>query len=134
MILQACQIVDVTGQETSEPSLATGPAPSQLSDPKQNKDITLTRPNTVLLHATVAGGKAYRGLFMGAMANEIASADNVTDIYEMFRKAATKMKKGAPACVLSQIPKFETTADKKLVLPAEAKQADNPDGPLCILL
>ena len=104
----------------------------QEEDQTQNQYITLKRQNTVLLHATVSGGVAYRGLFLGAMGEEIGTADNDTDIYEMFCKAVAKMKKDAPAC---QIPKFESTADKKLVLPAEAKQADNThNSALCTLL
>mgnify|MGYP001801061152 CR=1 FL=1 len=106
----------------------------QEEDQTQNQYITLKRPNTVLLHATVSGGVAYRGLFLGAMGEEIGTTDNVTDIYEMYRKAVAKMKKDAPACVLRQIPKFESTADKNLVLPAEAKQAHKKqEYPRCIL-
>ena len=72
MLLQACQDADrsfvfhTTVGGTPEPD----PAPTQLTDPHQDQHITLTRPHTVLLLATVRGGVAYRGVFTGAMADQ----------------------------------------------------------------
>ena len=39
-----------------------------------DQHVQLTRPNTVLLSATVTGGKAERGVFTGAIANQIIDA------------------------------------------------------------
>ena len=82
-----------------------------------NKDqhITLTRPHTVLLQATVRGGVAYRGQFTGSMAEELHSADGNKDIYAMFNDAAAKLREetdGDP-----QNPRFESVTYKTLVLP-----------------
>ena len=60
VLIQACQAADRT---TRVPG--SDPAPTQLSDPHRDQHITLTRPHTVLLLATVRDGLAYRGVFTG---------------------------------------------------------------------
>ena len=79
MLLQACQ-VDESKLAQYTTLKSHDPAPSSLSDPLSNQHITLTRPHTVLLLATVRGGVAYRGVFTGAMADEFRSADGKKDI------------------------------------------------------
>ena len=66
--MQACQAADPRLGASSAKS--QDPAPTSPSDPGSNQHITLTRPNTVLLLATVRGGVADRGVFSGAMANQ----------------------------------------------------------------
>lgn len=50
--------------------------------PNDSIDIKIRRPNTALLSAT-----AYRGIFIGAIADQFSMADGVTDISRMFEKA-----------------------------------------------
>ena len=117
ILIQACQDADrafashATGGGKAEPD----PAPTQLSDPHRDQHITLTRPHTVLLLATVRGGVAYRGVFTGAMADQFRSADGSTEIHTMFTRAAAKVNQ-SPGCS-NQDPKFEGTLKKTLVLP-----------------
>ena len=120
ILIQACQDADralashATGGGTPEPD----PAPTQLSDPHTDQHITLTRPNTVLLLATVRGGVAYRGVFTGAMADQFRSADGKKDINAMFALAASSTKQKR-----EQIPFFGSTAHKILILPPVETQA-----------
>ena len=118
ILIQACQdanrallVSNATAGATVEPD----PAPTQLSDPHRDQHITLTRPHTVLLLATVRGGVAYRGVFTGAMADQFRSADGSTEIHTMFTRAAAKVNQ-SPGCS-NQDPKFEGTLKKTLVLP-----------------
>ena len=97
---------------------------TQLSDPQRDQHITLTRPNTVLLLATVRGGVAYRGLFTGAMADQFRSADGKKDINAMFTLAANSTRQrndGLPGA--EQIPKLENTTHKFLILPPVETEA-----------
>ena len=102
------------GGGTPEPD----PAPTQLSDPHRDQHITLTRPNTVLLLATVRGGVAYRGVFIGAMADQFRSADGKKDMNAMFTLAANSTRQKH-----EQIPKLENTTHKFLILPPVETQA-----------
>ena len=88
MIIQACQVAPVVRQNGCCDE--SDPIPLQYSDPNKDQHITLTRPHTVLLHAT--GGVTYRGQFTGAMAEELHSADGSKDIYAMFNDAAAKLR------------------------------------------
>ena len=83
MLIQACQVAS-PGEQSSTSS---DPAPVQVSDPHVDQHITLLRPHTVLLLATVRGGKAIRGAFTGAMADEFRSADGKMTVDEMFDRA-----------------------------------------------
>ena len=60
VLLQACQGGDRTTLNT-----VSDPLPTQKSDPHRDQHITLTRPHTVMLLATVRDGLAYRGVFTG---------------------------------------------------------------------
>ena len=120
ILIQACQDADraltshATGGGTPEPD----PAPTQLSDPHRDQHITLTRPNTVLLLATVRGGVAYRGIFTGAMADQFRSADGKKDINAMFTLAANSTRQRIDGSLAAeQIPKLESTTYKFLILP-----------------
>lgn len=88
-------------------------------DPLDNKHIVLTRPNTVLLMATVTGGEAIRGAYTGAIAKQIRKADGKTDIHEMHTQAVNQMmKNGKQAGSTHQIPEYrDTLMGKKLILP-----------------
>ena len=109
-----------TGGGTPEPD----PAPTQLSDPHRDQHITLTRPNTVLLLATVRGGVAYRGVFTGAMADQFRSADGKKDINAMFTLAANSTRqRNDGSLAAEQIPKLESTTHKLLILPPVQTQA-----------
>mgnify|MGYP001792504309 FL=1 len=121
MLIQACQeaniallVTEATTGATAEPD----PAPTQLSDPHRDQHITLTRPHTVLLLATVRGGVAYRGVFTGAMADQFRSADGEKDINTMFTLAASlTVQKLVERNVPEQTPKLESTTNKFLILP-----------------
>ena len=113
--MQACQAADLRLGASS--AKTQYPAPTQLSDPGSNQHITLTRPHTVLLLATVRGGVAYCGVFTGAMADLFRSSDGNTDIYTMFNKAVDEMKRNHPLEISQQNPKFESVTDKVLDLP-----------------
>ena len=86
MLIQACQEANkslaplVNEFGTHEPD----PAPTQLSDPHSHQHITLSRPHTVLLLATVRGGVAYRGVFTGA------SSDLLT-VLQRFTQCSPKL-------------------------------------------
>ena len=60
VLLQACP-----GGNRTTSGAASDPLPTQKSDPHRDQHITLTRPHTVLLLATVRDGLAVRGLFTG---------------------------------------------------------------------
>ena len=115
MLLQACQVADDSQLAKYTTLKSHDPAPSSLSDPLSNQHITLTRPHTVLLLATVRGGVAYRGVFTGAMADEFRSADGKKDIYAMFTSAAAKVA-ATPGCE-NQDKRFESTTKKTFILP-----------------
>lgn len=81
--------------------------------------ISLTRPNTVLLSATVPGGKAYRGAFTGALSDQIRHADGKADILKMFQQANKQLQKEHPM----QTPVLWSTLSKYLVLPPSIQVA-----------
>ena len=86
------------------------------SKKRVDQHVQLTRPNTVLLSATVTGGKAERGVFTGAIANQIIDAKEGKYIYNIFIGACEQMKSSG-----SQIPEFRSTLRKPLVLPAASE-------------
>ena len=51
------------------------PLPWNSQDKYKNQHITLNRPNTALLLATMRGGLALRGVFTGSLANQFRKAD-----------------------------------------------------------
>lgn len=115
MLLQACQGAHRRNLAETDPAV-----PTQLSDPRGDQHITLTRPHTVLLLSTIRGRKAKRRLFTGAMADEFRSADGKKDIHAMFIKAHDAMKRNNPEAA-DRYPEYRTTTEKFLILPP-AKQ------------
>ena len=125
MLLQACQVADAPSSMNSS-VVQSDPAPTQLSDPQKDQHITLTRPHTVLLLATVREGVAYRGVFTGAMADEFRTADGKKDIYTMFNTAATAMEGLIPEGHSAQNPEFRSSTKKMLVFPPALFTAIQP--------
>ena len=78
--------------------------------PTQTLNIILRRPHTVLLLSTVTGGLAYRGVFTGAIADEIRMSDGETDILTMFTRAAKKARSRG------QTPEVRSTMENTLFL------------------
>lgn len=112
MLVQACQVASpIQGNSSYDP------APVQLSDKDRNQHITLLRPETVLLLATVRGGKAKRGAFTGAMADEFREADGKKDIGYMFDSAVYKLKQDPDCESICQCPEFRKTTSKVLIMP-----------------
>ena len=88
-MIQACQ-ESASFQKERDHSL--DPLPWNSQDKYKNQHITLTRPNTALLLATMRGGLALRGVFTGAMANQFRKADGNKDISSMFYDACVELK------------------------------------------
>ena len=78
--------------------------------PTQTLNIILRRPHSVLLLSTVTGGLAYRGVFTGAIADEIRMSDGETDILTMFTRAAKKARSRG------QTPEVRSTMENTLFL------------------
>ena len=74
--------------------------------------ITLERPHTVLLLASLRGGYATRGAYTNAMADEFRKVDGKSDIYEMHSRAVVSMQGGL---TITQTPEFGSTLVKQLV-------------------
>ena len=68
------------------------PLPWNSQDKYKNQHITLDRPNTALLLATMRGGLALRGVFTGSLANQFRKADGKKDISAMFHDACVELK------------------------------------------
>ena len=79
--------------------------------PTQTLNIILRRPHSVLLLSTVRGGLAYRGLFTGAIADQICMSDGETDIYTMFTRAAGMLTNQ------DQTPEVRGPLEKSLIFP-----------------
>ena len=75
--------------------------------------ITLERPHTVLLLASLRGGYATRGAYTNAMADEFRKADGTSDIYEMHSRAVVSIQR---ELAIIQTPEFRSTLAKLLVL------------------
>ena len=115
MLIQACQVASpgASGISTTDPAQKQ----NQISDPQQDTHITLTRPHTLLLLATVRGGKAIRAAFTGAMADQFRSADGKTDLSVMFDRASEIMDEREDCQYIGQCPEFRKTTKKQLILP-----------------
>ena len=120
VIIQACQGVTVTSP--SAPA-ATQADARRGNPPLEKHSIELTRPHTLLLMSTVAGGSATRGAFTGAIGRQIAKADGRTPIYHMIAEAKVDMDR----TITDQTSEVRDTLKRKLVLPA-------PTAEVCYLL
>ena len=103
MLLQACQV-----SNNGSSRISTG----------IDRHLQLTRPNTVLLSATMTGGKAERGVFTGAMAEQVRKTKCKTDIYQLFTSAREHMKNNGSGY---QVPEFRSTLLEPLCLPVAPK-------------
>lgn len=68
----------------------------------------------MLLLATVTGGKATRGAYTGALADQFLKADGVIDFYGMHLNAVNCMEKENGD---EQVPEYRDTLGKRLILP-----------------
>ena len=113
MLIQACQdnssLAEVLGTDTA--------VPTSISDPLQNQHVKLQRPDTVLMLASVREGKALRGAFTGAIADELRSADGKKDIFKMFQRASRTVATDPECMKVDQHPELRATNTKDLVLP-----------------
>lgn len=80
--------------------------------------IILQRPNTIMLHSTVADGSSLRGEYIRAIVKQIMNSDGRTDIYTMHTRAAEEVKMNQQFQTQTQTPKYESTVTKTLCLPA----------------
>ena len=87
------------------------------AEPNEEKHIVLTRPNTLLLMSTVTGGNSIRGVFTGALADQIATADGKKSIEDMQAQARVEMQSYRHQLYHMQIPEMRSTLMKRLVLP-----------------
>ena len=98
MIIQACQHTETTQIEA--------PADTDMamrSSSAADTHITLERPHTVILQATLRGGYAKRGGYSNSIAEQLRQADDKTDVHE-------RLKHGD-----AQTPQFTSTLKKKLL-------------------
>ena len=82
--------------------------------PCESTYVTLTRPHTALLFATVRGGLAERGAYTIALADKLASSKRRKDIYDIHRRAVKELRKNHG---IEQTPEFRSTLEKEFVLP-----------------
>ena len=118
LVIQACQVFTNQQLPPVSSDARQGCAPEE-----EGKHIVLQRPHTLLLLSSITGGSAQRGLYTGALADQIARADGKTTIEEMQSRARVQMLQQHPDCSW-QIPEMRSTLLKRLVLP-ESKKADN---------
>ena len=83
------------------------------SSSAEESRITLERPHTALLLASLRGGYATRGAYTNAMADEYRKVDGKSDIYEMHSRAVASMQR---ELTITQTPEFRSTLAKRLVL------------------
>ena len=107
--MQACQAAPA---KLTENLTSKDPLPTQFSDPYNDQHVSLCRPNTVLLLATVRGSVAVRGLFLKTIGKAISAADGKSDIYDMFNQAAAEVI----AQYSYQHPKFHFTTSEDTLL------------------
>ena len=82
--------------------------------PDDQTHIILNRSDTLLLLSSMRGGYARRGAYTGALAGELARADNKTDVCEMHGNAVRKMRATGDE---EQIPEMRSTLTRKLIFP-----------------
>ena len=83
------------------------------SSSAEESRITLERPHTVLLLASLRGGYATRGAYTNAMADEFRKADGKSDIYDMHSRAVVSMQRKLKT---TQTPEIRSTLAKQIVL------------------
>lgn len=119
MLIQACQESATFQTQFGED---TDPLPVQKGDQYKNQHISLRRDNTVLLLSTVREGKALRGAFSGAMADQFRSANGKKEIHEMFAAASKHMPR--TEATKDQKPEFRSVLKQRIILPPAATPQD----------
>ena len=120
LLLQACQGLTTsthTYQRAPEADETDPAVPYLPNVPHNNKHIVLQQPHTVLLSATVTGGTAFRGVYTGAIAQELRKADGRTDIHPMHISSVAELPAADRA---EQTPEYRSTMQKVLILPPAA--------------
>ena len=115
VIIQACQKFHTPDTASAEPSTSSE-HDARRTSPEDSKYVVLSRPHTLLLMSTVAGGDAVRGAFTGAIARQFAKADGRVTIDEMVNNAKIDMKKNE-GDDYKQTPESRNTLQKSLILP-----------------
>ena len=107
MLLQACQ-----HSETTQREAPAGADMAMRSSLAADTHITLERPLTVILQATLRGGYAKRGAYSNGIAEQLKQADGKTDVYEMHNRAvhSMRLKYGE-----AQTPQITSTLKRKLL-------------------
>ena len=87
MLVQAFQHTETTQREApADTDMA------MISSSAADTHITLKRPHTVILQATLRGGYAKRGAYSNAIAEQFKQADGKTDVYKMHSGAVLSMR------------------------------------------
>ena len=104
MIIQACQSTEIQ-RETPDNDIDM----AMRNSPEANSHITLERPHTVLLNATLRGGYATRGAYTKALSDALKLADGSHDIHTLHCMAQSIMGD-------HQTPEFRSSLKKRLYL------------------
>ena len=122
VLIQVCQDAATVGADIKSADAAT-------HNNQQDLEINLTRSDTVLLLATGRGGKAIRGRFTGAMADEFRKPGEDKDIIKMFERARDRIMKDVGCQKVGQQPECkETIGSRKLLLPPVTAAASEAAG------
>lgn len=78
--------------------------------------IKLRADNSLIMSATVYGGKAYRQIFVRAISEELIKADGTVDIFGMFTRASNSLTTLQDSEHRLQIPEIRSTLRKTLLL------------------
>ena len=82
--------------------------------PDDQTHIILNRSDTSLILSSMRGGYARCGAYTGALAGELARADNKTDVCEMHGNAVRKMRAAGDE---EQIPEMRSASARKIIFP-----------------
>ena len=124
VIIQACQKFHTPNAASSDPSTSSE-HDARRTSPEDSKYVVLSRPHTLLLMSTVAGGYAVRDAFTRAMARQFAKADGRVTIDEMVNNAKIDMKKNE-GDDYKQTPESRNTLQKSLILPPGSVMLQSP--------
>lgn len=115
MIIQACH-------SFSNRTLEGAGLDSSKAPPCEKDHISLVRPHTLLVHATVMGGTAVRGALAAAIAKEVEKADEEID----FPKAVTHAFGRVSQQNHQQTPIQQNTLQKSLYLTKQIEELPIP--------
>ena len=122
LIIQACQHTSLEsnseGAKLTED--ASGGYPSD--DLRSSEHIVLSRPHTLVLLASVAGGTAKRGVFTSALADQFCIASGHCSVYNIFEEAVKVAADERP----DQVPELRSTLTKDCIIcPTDGLVADD---------